>query len=86
MKKLTLSADDEVIAQAKGIAAREGTSVSALFARFIRSIARRGKSAPSNVPPGSIAARAGGFIALPRGKTPRDVLTEALMDKYGRKR
>ena len=85
MRKLTLSADDDVIRQAKQIAAREGASVSAMFARFIRALARPG-NAPAGVPPGSIASRATGFIALRKGKSPRDVLTEALLEKYGRKR
>lgn len=85
MKKLTLSADERIIAQAKGIAAREGTSVSALFAGFIRGLAFRGKAAADDVPARSIAARASGYIALPKGKTPRDVLTDALLEKYARK-
>lgn len=36
MSKLTLSVDDEVIRQAKGWAAREGTSVSQLVESFLR--------------------------------------------------
>jgi len=85
MRKLTLSADDETVKQAKRIAARHKTSVSAMFARFVRRMAR-GKDAADDVPADSIAARATGFVALPKGKTPRDVLTEALIEKHGAKR
>jgi hypothetical protein len=38
------------------------------------------------IPPDSIVARVTGIISLPKGKTPRDVLTEALMEKYGIKK
>ena len=85
MKKLTLSADEKVITQAKRLAARQRTSVSAMFARFVTSTSRR-ESATQEVPPDSIAARVTGVIRLPRGKSERDILTEALMDKYGVKR
>ncbi|HUT13263.1 MAG TPA: DUF6364 family protein [Thermoguttaceae bacterium] len=85
MKKLTLSADAEVIEQAKRVARRNGTSVSAMFARFVRGLTRQDK-APEEIPPDSIAARATGAIRLPRGKSPRDVLVDALMEKHGGKR
>jgi len=82
MKKLTLSAEEGVIREAKRLARRNRTSVSAMFSRFVRGMAGSGK--PSReIPPDSTAARARGFITLPKGKTPRDVLTEALMEKYG---
>jgi hypothetical protein len=82
MKKLTLSADEKVIAQAKRLAVRQRTSVSAMFARFVTSASRR-ENTPHEVPPDSIAARVTGVIRLPKGKSERDVLTEALMVKYG---
>jgi len=81
MKKLTLSADAEVIARAKQLAQRDNTSVSAMFARFIRSLLRRDQVL-EDAPADSIAARAMGFLSLPKGRSPRDVLTEALMEKY----
>ncbi|KPJ73931.1 MAG: hypothetical protein AMS14_06140 [Planctomycetes bacterium DG_20] len=82
MRKLTLSADDETVKQAKRIAARHRTSVSAMFARFVRRMAR-GKEEADDIPADSIASRATGFVALPKGKTPRDVVTESLMEKHG---
>ncbi len=83
MKKLTLSVDDETIKLAKQIAKRNGTSVSAMFGRLIRGLGEKNKATDIIVPPGSITARARGMISLPEGKSARDVLTEALMDKYG---
>ena len=82
MKKLTLSADESVIREVKRLARRNRTSVSAMFGRFVRSLAGSRKTADA-IPPDSIAARVTGIISLPKGKTPRDVLTEALMEKYG---
>jgi hypothetical protein len=82
MKKLTLSADEGVIREAKRLARRNRTSVSAMFSRFVRGMAKAGK-ARKGIPADSTAARARGFIPLPKGKTDRDVLTEALMEKYG---
>jgi len=83
MKKLTLSADPEVIEQAKQVAEASGTSVSALFERFIRILARGRKG---KQPIGRITRKASGVIKLPRGKSERDVLAEALTDKYGMKK
>ena len=80
MKKLTLSADEHVIADAKRIAAEQGTSVSAMFERFIRLIADRRKTTR---PPGQIARRVTGIATLPRGKNERRVLEDALLEKHG---
>ena len=79
MKKLTLSADDEVIEQAKRIAAESGTSVSAMFQRFIRAVdgGRRRSGRP-----GVMTRKATGVIALPDSRSPRQVLEEALAEKY----
>ena len=85
MKKLTLSADEDVIRKAKRLARRNRTSVSAMFSRFVRGMDKTRKP-PMDIPADSTAARAKGFISLPKGKTPRDVLTEALMEKYGIKK
>ena len=81
MQKLTLSAPPEVIARAKRLASRRRTSVSAMFVEYVSALSRQEKP-PLDVPPDSIAARMTGIITLPKGKTPRDVITEALMEKY----
>ena len=67
MKKLTLSADEKVIAQAKRLAVRQRTSVSAMFARFVTSTSRR-ENTPHDVPPDSIAARVTGSSGCPRAR------------------
>ena len=80
MKKLTLNAEPEVIDEARRLAAAQGTSVSSLFARIVRFLARReGNRAPI----GRLARSASGLARLPRGKSEREVLEEALIDKYG---
>lgn len=83
MNKLTLNADPEVIADAKRIAGETGTSVSSLFERFIRLLARR---RPQRAKIGPLTRRATGVVKLPRGKSDRDIVAEALADKYGFKR
>ncbi len=83
MKKLTLSADPEVIEQAKRLADESGTSVSTLFERFILLLARR-RSDKGRV--GRITRQASGIITLPRGKSERDVLADALADRHGIKK
>jgi hypothetical protein len=83
MKKLTLNADPEVIEQAKQIAAESGTSVSSLFERFIRLLARKRRK---EQPIGRAARAATGLIRLPKGKTEKEVLADALAEKYGTNR
>ena len=79
MKKLTLSMDEETIEQAKRIAAEQGTSVSAMFSRLVRAMAlRKGKKIEIGPKTRSLM----GIVSLPEGKTYREVVTEALMDKY----
>jgi hypothetical protein len=80
MPKLTLSADRKVIEQARKLARENNTSISSMFARFIRMLAVRRKS-PRHI--GPIARRAIGLVSLPKGKTSRDVLVDALVDRYG---
>lgn len=79
MAKLTLNADPEVVAQAKRLAAERGTSVSAMFGRFIKALANvRSKAEPL----GRLTRRASGVIDL-HGRDHKDVLAESLKDKYG---
>ncbi len=80
MKKLTLSADPEVIAQARKLAAESGTSVSSMFERFVRLLAAGRRSGR---PLGPIARKASGMIRLPEGRSEREVLEDALLEKHG---
>ena len=79
MAKLTLSADSEVIEQAKRLAAERNTSISAMFSRFIRTLAD-GTGSDKSV--GTLARRASGVIDL-KGQRHQDVLADSLNEKYG---
>ena len=81
MKKLTLNADEAVIDQAKRIASEQGTSVSSLFSRWIGALAH-GKREKTKIPANSIAAKARGVARLPKGQSEKDVLADALTEKY----
>jgi hypothetical protein len=79
MAKLTLNAESRVIEQAKHLAAQRHTSVSAMFSRFIRALA---KGTDGDRPLGRMARRATGAIDL-KGRSYKDVLADSLRDKYG---
>lgn len=80
MKKLTLNAEADVIRQAKKLARKNRTSVSAMFGRVIRLMA---EAEPGKRPPlGPVTRKATGLISMPKGKTDRQVLEEALAEKY----
>lgn len=78
MARLTLNVEAEVIDQAKRLAAERNTSVSALFSQLVRALAVR-RSSPK--PLGKLTRRASGVIDL-KGRDHKDVLAEALRDKY----
>ena len=80
VSKLTLSADKELIREAKKLAAENGTSVSALFARLLRAMTRAGGAQES---PGPLTRKATGLIRLPRSVGDEQLVAEALTDKYG---
>ncbi|HUT36937.1 MAG TPA: DUF6364 family protein [Planctomycetota bacterium] len=82
MTKLTLSVDEEVVAQAKRLAKENGRSVSAMFTQIVRAMAGQKQR---RRPIGPLTRKVSGIISLPKGKTFDDVLTDALMDKYGLK-
>jgi hypothetical protein len=79
MRKLTLNADESIIEKAKMLAEEEGTSVSAMFDRFVRMLLARRRAHQSL---GPIARKAAGVISLPRGKQAGQILEEALAEKY----
>jgi len=82
MKKLTLTAEPEVIDMAKKLAATRGTSVSAMFSQLIRAMAGRNPGSLSNVSP-----RVRGLTGLaraPRGKTDRQLVEDGLIHRYSR--
>lgn len=79
MAKLTLNATPEVIAEAKRLAAERGTSVSALFARFIKALSNGRRQGE---PLGRLTRRASGVIDLEK-RDHKGLLAGALEDKYG---
>ena len=83
VKKLTLSAPEEVIADAKRIAAEKMTSVSALFVRLLRAVDKEIDLQDSL---GPITLRASGIVKLPEGRTERELLEEALGEKHEARR
>ncbi len=80
MTKLTLSVEKDVAEEAKRLAKASGTSVSSMFSRFIQSMSagRRPK-----IRPGRLARKASGLVKLPPDKDYKELLAEALMEKYG---
>ena len=80
MKKLTLSAEPDVIAEAHRLAELQGTSVSAMFSRIVRLLSQRDRKRPRI---GAAAKKATGLIQSPDVQSDRDVLEEALLEKYG---
>ena len=80
MNKLTLSMDEEVIAEAKRLAAESNSSVSAMFTRLVRAMAARRRHGPEISP----AVRSiSGIVSLPEGKTDKELIADALAEKYG---
>ncbi len=79
MKKLTLSAEPEVIEDARELAEQTGTSVSSMFERFVRLMAGRRRAAPL----GPLTRKASGMIALPKGRSERRLVEDALLEKHG---
>lgn len=79
MTKLTLSADDELVEQAKRLAAESGTSVSSLFARFVRAALQEESRTAE---PGPLTRRATGLAKLPAGKSDRELIEDALAERH----
>ena len=80
MKKLTLSMDEETIKEAKRLAAEQGTSVSAMFSRLVQAMAHKSKK---KMEIGPLTKKATGLVKLPPDKSDRELLQEALEEKYG---
>ncbi len=79
MKKLTLSVDESVLRSARRLARAQGTSISAMFSRLVRAMARRKEEA--ELPP--LTARMSGILTVPKGKSDRQLIEEALDERYG---
>lgn len=79
--KLTLSMDEAVVREAKRIAKENNTSVSAMFTRLVKSMAA-GRSQPVEI--GPLTRKATGLLkGVPPDRDYKELLTEALMARYG---
>jgi hypothetical protein len=85
MKKLTLSADEDVIRKARQLARKNKTSISAMFSRLVLAMSKR-EEPTGEEPLGPLTRKALGLAKLPAGKPYREVLEEALMEEYGVKK
>lgn len=77
--KLTLSADTELVRQAKQLARKRGTSLSAMFDRFVRSVVFQEELREA---PGPLTAQALGLVRLPEDRTDGELLDEAMAEKH----
>jgi hypothetical protein len=80
MRKLTLSANEDVIRRARNLARSNRTSISAIFARLIRFMSRAHVVEGRVI--GPLTKKASGIVSLPKGKSDRAVLEDALLEKY----
>lgn len=81
MTKLTLNADPELVAEAKRLARETGTSLSAMFGRWVRA-ALQERATPG--PAGPLTSRALGLVRVPEDRSDRELVEEALAEKYER--
>jgi len=80
MGKLTLSIDDNIIEQAKKLATESGSSVSAIFSRYIQSITTAEKR---SIKPGPLTKKLTGVITLGKKQGYRDAVAESMAEEYG---
>ena len=80
MTKLTLSIDETIVERAKEIARANGTSVSAMFSQFVKSM---DSPLPKDFKIGPLTRKATGIVKLPPDKDYKELLSDALAEKYG---
>jgi hypothetical protein len=79
MTKLTLSAEADLIADAKRWASSRRTSVSGMFARFLRSIEQIERDESAAISP--LTRRATGLVNLPRSRSDQHLVEDALSER-----
>lgn len=80
VKKLTLSMDEKDIREARRLAVRQGTSISGMFSRLIRAMSPR-RRGDEELPP--LTRKLSGLVSLPKGKSDRALVEEALLERHG---
>ncbi|MFI5402249.1 MAG: DUF6364 family protein [Planctomycetota bacterium] len=86
MKKLTLSMEEGDIRAARRIAREHGTSISGMFTRLIRTMTRRRRAQPESEELPPLTRRLTGIVRLPKGKSDREIIEEAVLAKHGFKK
>jgi Family of unknown function (DUF6364) len=81
MTKLTLTADAALVRKAKMLAARQGTSLSAMVGRFLKSLS---DASDESLAIGPLTQKASGMIRS-RPESAAELLAEALAEKYRHK-
>ena len=81
MTKLTLSAETDLIADAKQWASSHRTSVSGMFARFLRSIEQIERDESAQI--GPLTRQATGLLNVPKNRSDQELLEDALFDRHG---
>jgi len=76
MKKLTLSLEENDIRAARRIAREHGTSISCMFSRLIRVMARRRRAETEDAELPPLTRKLTGIVALPKGETDREITEE----------
>lgn len=79
MSTITLTLDDEFVAQAEAYAQHMGTDLSALFVSAVRPIIAKSVSEPKSLPPELAALY--GCISLPPGYNYKEHLGEVFNDE-----
>jgi hypothetical protein len=79
MGKMTISMDDDIIRAAKQLAASDNVSVSAMIRRYVLA---RLKPEKSKIKIGPLTKKATGIVKLDESKSDKELLTDALMEKY----
>lgn len=80
VKKLTLSMEEKDIRAARRLARRHGTSISGMFTRMVRVLAGRPRG-EEELPP--ITRKLAGMVELPKHKSDRELVEDALLEKHG---
>ena len=78
-KKLTLSADGDVIREAKKLAKSRHTTVSRIFSRLLRAMTHPDKPGTEL---GPLTEEMTGIVELQRGEVYTNVLEQALAERY----
>lgn len=83
MKKLTLSMEESDIRAARRIARDHGTSISGMFSRLVRMMARKRHRPPEGEELPPLTRKLTGIVALPKGKTDREIIEDVVLARHG---